>query len=401
MNVSYYIAKRIRFAQRGSFSRIASNLAVISISLGIIILIVTIAIFFGFKKTIIDKVYNFDADITVTKIDHFKLTDPLSLSSKNLRDVINLPIVEKFYSYGTVLGILQSNEEIEGIALFGVDTTFDKDKFMSNYFEGDFLSFKDKSEILVSTHLANRLGIKLGDRVLFNILSNKKIRHRWLHVKGIYRTDIEEVDQKRVIGDLNMVRRLYRWDSNKVEGIKISLKEGIELEQAESLINDMTDYDTVTINIKNEYLALFDWLKILAINVNYLIIIVIAVVFLNIMSIVLILIIERSSMIGVLKSYGLTNSSLRKIFLFVVLRITFKGLLIGNLIAGMFCLIQIHFHIIPLDPATYYMDSVPILWSWEVFLLLNVSVVLLVSAIVFVPMLIIGAVSPIKSIKFE
>lgn len=401
MNVSYYIGKRIRFAQKGSFSRISSNLAVISISLGIVVLLVSMAVLGGFKKVIVDKVYNFDADITLTKVENFKHSDPISLDEEQIKEVQALPSVKTTYNFANILGILQFNNEIEGVGLFGIDSTFDAKRFTSNYFEGDFLSFDDKSEILVSKYLANRLDIKVGDKVLFNILGNKGVRHRYLKVKGIYRTDIEEVDKKKVIGDINMVRRLYGWDSDKVEGVKIDLNEGYDLVETEDDINEMVDYDMVTINIENEYFALFDWLKIISGNVNFLIIIVFSIVFLNITSIVLILIMERSNMIGILKAMGATNRLVRDVFVVVVERIMVISLLIGNGIAITFCVIQHYFKLIPLNAENYYMDCVPIMWDWYSFIGVNLSMISLISIIVFIPTIIISSISPIKAIKFE
>lgn len=401
MNVSYYIGKRIRFAQKGSFSRISSNLAVISISLGIVVLLVSMAVLGGFKQVIVDKVYNFDADITLSKIDNFKYSDPISLNDLQIKEIQSLPAVKTTYNFANILGILQFNDEIEGVGLFGIDSTFDAARFTSNYFEGEFLSFDDKSEILISKYLANRLRIKIGDKVLFNILGSKGVRHRYLKVKGIYRTDIEEVDKKKVIGDINMVRRLYRWEADKVEGIKIDLNEGYDLLETEKKINNNVDYDMVTINIENEYFALFDWLKIISGNVNFLIIIVFSIVFLNITSIVLILIMERSNMIGVLKAIGADNSTVRAVFFVVVARITLISLLIGNAISVTFCLVQHYLKVIPLNAENYYMDSVPIMWDWTNFIGVNVSMLALITLIVFIPTMIISSISPIKAIKFE
>lgn len=401
MNVSYYIGKRIRFAQKGSFSRISSNLAIISISLGIVVLLVSMAVLGGFKQVIVDKVYNFDADITLTKIDNFKHSDPISLDDEIIKEVQSLPSVKRTYNFANILGILQFNDEIEGVGLFGIDSTFDAESFQSNYFEGEFLSFQDKSEILISKYLANRLHIKVGDEVLFNILGNKGVRHRYLKVKGIYKTDIEEVDKKKVIGDINMVRRLYRWTPDKVEGIKIDLNEGFELVPSEYEINNLVDYDMVTVNIEMEYFALFDWLKIISGNVNFLIIIVFAIVFLNITSIVLILIMERSNMIGVLKAIGANNKTVRRVFVVVVARITIISLLIGNGISIGFCLVQHYLKLIPLNSENYYMDSVPIMWDWGSFVGVNLSMVSLITLIVFIPTLVISSISPIKAIKFE
>ena len=198
-------------SHQGAFSRVATRLAVLCVAAAVLVLIMAFAVLGGFQKVITDKIYNFDAHLTVEKIDHFKFSNPLHEKDSVIQKIRLLPYVEEVNSYATLLGIIQFNEELEGVVIYGVDSNFQKQKFEKNIKDGEFPEIGNKNEILISSYLSNRLEIYTGDTVLFNVLEDDRIRHRWLNVTGIYETHLEEIDKKKVIGSIDLVRKFYRW----------------------------------------------------------------------------------------------------------------------------------------------------------------------------------------------
>lgn len=375
----------------------------VSIATGVMVLILALAVLGGFKEVITQKVYNFDTHLSIEKIEQFKLSNPLSIKNLSLTEIKKHPQVKSFSHYANMLGIIQFNKELEGIVLRGVDSTFDDEKFEKNLIKGRFIQDDAKNEIVISKSLASRLLINVQDTVLFNYLEGKGgVRHRWLNVVGIYQTNLEEIDRKKVIGDIGLVRYFYTgWNADIIEGVGIDIHDVDSIDFYQGKFDQIIDIDMRVDQIERKYYAIFDWLAVINNNVVFLIIIVCIIVFINITSITLVLIMERTRMVGVLKALGASNGLLFSVFLRMMFTIALKGLLLGNAIALVFALLQYHFHLIPMDPANYYMEYVPIKLQWEYVLLVNLLATVFFVLIVMLPITIIERIKPVKAIQFN
>lgn len=388
-------------SKEGAFSRVATRLAVICIAAAVLVLIMAFAVLGGFRKVITEKVYHFDAHLTAEKIDHFKFSNPLQSTDSIITEITSLPYVSQVNSYATLLGIIQYEDELEGVVVYGVDTNFLVHKFQSNIIDGRFPDLKNKKEIIVSSYLSNRLNINTGDTVLFNVLEDDRVRHRWLIVTGIYETNLEEIDKKKVIGSIDLVRKFYRWKNNEIEGIAIDLHDTDSLQYALNQIDQIVDIDTRVDNIEDRYFMLFDWLEIISSNVVFLIVIVSVIVFINVTSISLVLVMEKTSTIGLLKALGASEPLLGSVFLKLLMNIGIRGVLLGNALALIISALQFYFKILPLDPENYYMEYVPINWSFLHYILINLGMFTLLTIVVLVPLIVINQISPAKAVKFE
>ena len=403
MNTAHFIAKHIRKASKGSFSRIAMNLAITSISIGIAVLLIALSVLGGFKRVISDKIYNFDSHIQITQIPDYREAFPLKEENRHLKNILSQPEIKHVSKYVTQLGIIQYQNELEGVEIKGVGKDFSVAKFNRNLIEGRFIDFNNPNEVVVSQRLATKLNIAVNDTVLFNVLGEKRVKHEWLYVKGIYATGLEDIDNKKVIGNIRLTQKMHHWDSIYFEGLDL------DIHNIDSLSNHFEKIENLCIrtlelearSIENRYYAVFDWLEIISANVNFLFVIVFIIVFVNIFSIVLVIIMERSSMIGILKALGANNRLIGRSFYSLMMLVTTKSILIGNVIMLALYLIQTQTHFIPLDPETYYMSYVPMNWDWSSFVLINIGTVIVISLIVIFPVLIISSIRPIKAIKFE
>lgn len=402
MNTAQFIVKRLNQKNKGSFSRTVSAMAVISVGIGIMVLLIAFAVLGGFKETIKDKIFSFDSHIELSKVDVGDgVINPASVSSPLYNTLKRIEGVKSVSAYSSIVGIIQANEEIEGVTIKGVNEDFDTVRFLPQLVNGQFIDFSHQDEVLVSNKLAQTLELETRDTILFNVLDGKRVRHRLLRIAGIYETGLEDIDKKLVIGNQRMVQKLYKWDSTQVQGFEVTLLDPQRLDYFFDLIYEMMDYDFAIQKITTKYFNVFDWLEVIHQNVNFLIVLVFFIVLFNIIAIMAILIMERITMIGMLKAMGATPFDIIKVFWLMGIRLLLRGLILGNVVGLGFCFLQDMFHVIPLDPINYYMSFVPIRWDWSMILLVNLGAVLTVATMVLLPSLYVTRVTPIKSIKFD
>ncbi|PWJ44318.1 ABC transporter permease [Sediminitomix flava] len=405
-DVSNFIAKRISDQKVGNFSSLISRIAVGSIALGIATLLLSFTIFEGFRATIQDKIFALSGHILIEKfsLNQSMEESPIDLNDSELylaKDTISE--IEHLQVFAHKWSILKHEEEVTGILLKGVSQDFDSIRLQGSLVEGRFpnlASDKYSKEIVVSRRIADKMGLSLGDKViLFFIQQPPKARP--LHIVGIYETGIEDFDDRVAIGDIRLVQRINGWNDNIVGGMEIFVSDFDLLDQDYEAISEVTDLDLIPIKISEEFSHFFDWFTMLNKNVIVFMSIILVVVLFNIISITLILIMERTNMIGSLKAIGANNWQIRKIFMYNGSRILLKGLLLGNVLGFTLALLQKYGKIIPLDPETYYMSYVPITFKWSIVIGVNALVAILVIAIQLIPTSIISRLSPIKVIKFS
>lgn len=405
MNLSYFIAKRISFKQAGGFSGTIHRIAVGSLGLGLGVAILAFMILGGFQKTISDRVYSFTGHF---QIQRFQMSNafeeaPFSYQSEFTQSADQLPFIRKIQSFGHKAALMKGEEEVEGILMKGVDKDFDTLEFKKYLVEGRMLSIPDSgvsNEVMLSKLVANKLLLDVGDRVTLYFVQDPP-RFRRVKVVGIFETYLENFDEKIVIGELQTIRNLNGWTKDQVGGLEIFVDDAKRTDEYLPLLENALDFDLKLIDSRDRFLEIFDWLSLLDTNVVVFISLIGFVAIFNMGAILFILIMERTQMIGLLKAMGARNAQIRRIFFWNGIKILGRGLVIGNLIGLGIGFLQDTFRLIPLDPTNYYMSYVPIDWNWPVFILLNIGITLLTAMVLWIPVLVISRVDPIKSIRFD
>lgn len=405
MNISYYISKRIRSDSEKSFSSTIINIALTTIAIGLAIMIISVAVLNGFINNIQNKIFSFSAHIIISKFDvsHSFEELPVTINSVLYKNPNKIKEIKHIQVFCYKAGLLKTEEEVVGVILKGVGKDFDIENFKNNIVEGKFIDFSEQGyskEIIISKKAAYKLKIGVGDEVLMYFVQNPP-RFRKLIIAGIYETLLEEFDDLIVLSDIKLIQKLNNWPDTMVGGYEIFLHDFNKLETAANNIFDVMDYDLQLEKVTTKYIQLFDWLILLNRNVLIFLGFILAVASFNIISTLIIMIMERTNMIGILKAIGATNWQVMKIFLYNGMNLIIKGMLLGNVIGFGFCLLQKYFKIIPLDPENYYMDTVPVEWDLAWILFINIGTFLLISIILIIPVSIILNIKPIKAIRFD
>jgi lipoprotein-releasing system permease protein len=406
LKYSLFIARRLQQGKQGSFSSLVSRVAVITIMLGVATMVVSFSILEGFKKNIKEKIFSFGAHVQVTKyeIDQSFEDSPITLDSLFLKQLNLNPEIAHVQVYLHKPGLLKSESEISGVILKGITHDFDTTSFRTNMKEGRFIKFKSDSsyspEIIISTRLASKLNVKKNDSLWMYFIQDPP-RFRKLCVVGIYETGLEEFDDHFVLSDLALNRKMNDWGDTLIGGYEIFIKDFDQIDPVSQEVFDMTDADLDAVKITDKYQEIFDWLVVLNQNVMFFIIIVLFVACFNTISTVFILIVERTSTIGLLKAMGASNGQLRMIFFIQGCSLLGKGLLWGNILGLGIAWLQYQFHLIPLDPVNYYMYTVPISWNWWMIGLVNLLTIGLVGLVILIPLASVTYMKTIKAIKFN
>lgn len=414
MNLELFIAQRIHFSKEGDrqVTPPAVRIAIIGIALGLAVMILSVAIVIGFKKEVRNKVIGFGSHIQITNFDNNSSyeTTPIAVSDSLLQALQEFPGIKHIEAYATKMGILKTDSDFQGIVLKGVDTDYDWSFFRNNLKEGEILTINpDKSsiDIIISKYLSDLLNLKLGDSVRTYFVQ-EDVRARKFNIAGIYETGFMDYDKLFVLADIKQIRRLNGWDKDEVSGLELLVDDYNDLDQiAEDLYFNLVEQQDrhgntyFTRSIKEMNPMIFNWLDVLDVNVVVILILIFSVAGFTMISGLLIIILERTNMIGILKALGENNASIRKIFLYISFFLIGKGMLWGNVIGIAICLIQSHFHIIKLDPSTYYLDAVPIDLSVLSLVLLNIGTLCASMLMMFGPSYLITKIDPAKSIRFE
>lgn len=406
MNLSYFISKRISSEKQDNFSATIHKIAIASIGLGLATMIISFLILSGFQDTVKNKIYSFSAHLQVTKFtmgNSYEET-PISTNNEVFNNYGQIDFIDHIQEYTHKAGLIKTEEEVLGIIFKGVTARFDTVSFRENLIEGRFIHYDPENyakEVILSKNIADKLELSVGQDVIIHFFMNPP-RVRKLKVVGIYETNLSEYyDDKFVIGDMALIQRLNNWADSIAGGMEVYIKDIKKIEEAEAQLDEMLPYDLFVEKVKDKYIQVFDWLMLISRQVNIFLTIILFVVCVNMISIILILIMERTRMIGLLKSLGATSRQIRRIFAYSGMQLIVKGLALGNLIGLGLCAIQYYFQVIPLNPRDYYMSYVPIGWEWGIVLILNVLTFVVVSLIVMIPTAVISRINPIKTLRFD
>lgn len=415
MDWKLFVARRIYRSKEGEkeVSKPAILIATWGIAIGLAVMIVAVAVVVGFKHEVRDKVVGLGSDITITHFDALKSyeTIPVMMGDSLMNDLQATEGVKHVQRYSTKPGMIMTDDNFLGMVLKGVAQEYDWTFLRKHLVEGEIPMFSDSASTnrtLVSRTIANKLNIHTGDKLYTYYIEGDNVRARRLEVVGIYQTNFSLYDDIFLLTDLHTVNRLNNWKGDRVTGVELEVVDYDRLEDVKENIREKVDlqvnrygntYYTQTVEESNP--QIFAWLDLLDMNVWVILILMTGVAGFTMISGLLIIILERTNMIGILKAIGADNLAIRKIFLSFSVFLIGRGMLWGNLIGLAFVMIQSQFRLFKLDPATYYVDSVPVefnVWWW---VLLNVCT-LLVSVLMLVgPSYLITRIHPAKSIRFE
>jgi len=406
LNFEYYISRRIRSKEGSSFSRPIVRVSIAGIALGLAVMLVSVAILQGFQTQIREKVSGFGGHIQITGFDSNNSYEPTPIDKRDAKidQIRQLPGIVNVQEFGLKAGIIKTDDQIEGVVLKGLPDTYDWQFLRERIVGGTLTANKDTiagNDVLISEKLANSLGFKPGDELRMYFIIDNVARGRKFRISGIYNTGLAEFDEMYVFGDIRHIRKLNGWDENLVSGIEINISDFAELNQMADKVYDIIGYKLNTLTIKQIYPQIFDWIEIQDLNVVIILILMALVSGITMISTLLILILEHTRDIGLLKALGSTNGSIRKIFIYTSVNITFYGLLWGNAVALILIFLQKTYNFIPLPADSYFVSSVPVSITLSVILLINLATIVVCTFMMLIPSLVVRYITPVKAIRFE
>ncbi|MGA0556504.1 ABC transporter permease [Larkinella sp. VNQ87] len=411
MNVPFFIARRIRHTTSTSFSATVTKVGIASIAIGLASIIIAFAVLFGYKDGIEQKIFVFGSHITVSKfsLNNSYEETPLSVKTPLYQKAKSIDGLRHIQSVATKAGMLKTTDELSGAILKGVGREYDWSLFQSALVAGRIPSFFSDTvqcnpnyscQVLISKRISDRMQLGVGQDVIMYFIGNT-LRPRKLQVTGIYDTGLEEGDNVMVIGDLRLIQQLNNWGSDSVGSYEIFVSNFDQVDAVYRQVRDVASPDMRPMRVTDTYKPLFDWMMLLDQNTGIFLVLILFVAGFNMVAILLVLMLERTPMIGLLKAFGSPNTLIRRVFLYVGLNMVIKGLLLGNLLGLGLCAIQYYFKLIPLDPKNYYMDTVPIAWNFPVIALVNLATILLIALVMWLPTLVATRIQPVKALVFK
>ena len=411
MGLSYHIAKRIAFNKQQSFSRFIIRLSVAATAVSIIAMIITLAFVNGFQEKVADKIFGFWGHIRVQKYETGKslISEELPLTKNKAveNSLATAPGVVSYQSFATKSAVLESNTEIEGVLIKGIEKNENHSALKKFLVAGRWMQFTDSlysKETIVSDAVAKQLQIKINDTIKVHFVSTNadaQKTYRKLVVVGFYHTGIDEYDKLFMIADINLIRRINNWEPDQIGGYEVFVDQYQNIDTISGGLSNALPSEWMSKSIKEIYPNIFDWLDIQDVNRNVVFIVMGIVALINLITCLLILMLERTNMIGLLKAMGATNWTIQKIFIVYASFITLAGVGFGLIIGVGICLLQQATGFITLDEASYYITVAPIkiIWWQVAAVCAGTSVVCFIS--LFLPTLLIPKVSPVKAIEFK
>ena len=376
------------------------------IALGLAVMLISVAVLKGFQKEIREKVVGFGSHIQISHFDSnnsYELA-PVLMEKESVKKIEALPGILQVNSFGVKAGIVKTEDQMHGVVLKGVDSDFDWSFFKDRIKDGKEPALSDtvtSNDILISKKIAGLMNYKTGDDVRMYFISDNQIRGRKFTISGIYETGLTEFDEMYILGDIRHIQRLNNWKEGEVSGYEVRVKNFDELDKAALDVYSQIDYNLNAQTIKQLYPQIFDWIQIQDLNVIIILVLMALISGITIISTLLILILEHTNDIGILKSMGATNNAIRKIFMYATFYITLYGLFWGNLIAGILMWLQKSYGLIPLPEDSYFLSQVPVFITVWDFLILNLAIISVCFLMMLIPSLVIRYISPIKAIRYE
>lgn len=414
MNFSLYIAKKLYSSENGKkrASLPAIRIAIFGVAVGLAVMILSVAVVFGFKDEISSKVIGFGSHLTIYNTAPAEIGEsrPIIVDDELVKGIEKIPDVEHVQYYSMKSGILKTTDQFAGITLKGINSTYSTDFVSSHIIEGQLPDYSKKgteNEIVISKSIANDLKLKVGDK-LFAYFFENGLRARRFKIAAIYRTDLSQFDKVLVFANDKTVRNLCKWDDKYAYGVEITVKDFSKLNETSfhiakfiSKYNIEHNTSYVSFTVKELFPQIFDWLNLLNINIWVILILMLAVAGVTIVSGLLILILERTSTIALLKTLGATNTLVRKVFINLAVIILLKGMVAGNVLGLLLTFLQKEFNIVHLNPESYYIDSVPVEFDLTAIILINIVTFIVSTLALVLPSYLVARIHPSKVLRFE
>ena len=410
MNLEYFIAKKLVSAKdhKSSISAPIIKIAITAIALGMIMMIISVATGIGLQQKIRQKVAAFNGHVIISSYNDNQSdvsTEPISIKQSFYPEFKNIDGINHVQAVASKAGMIRTENAFEGIIFKGIGTDYKSDNLSEYITEGRLpvLNKNLNNEVMISQYLANRLGLKLGDKFVTYFMkeTSEGYNLRNFKIVGIYNSGFQEFDATYILGDIRHVQRINKWKPNQIGSFEVFIKDFSEIEFKGKEIYEETSSTLDSKTIVEKYYYIFEWLKLFDFNILIILIVMIAVSTINMVVALLVLILERTQMIGILKSLGANSWSIRKIFIYNATYLIGRGLFYGNLIGIGLLLIQKYFGVIKLNPESYYVNEAPVDINLGYILLLNIGTVLVCLLVLLIPSYLITKISPSKSIKFE
>lgn len=414
MNLPYFIARRLIRGriEKTSFSRPINIIAIVGIAMGLAVMIIAVAVLTGFKQQIRDKIVGFGSNIQILNFDsNLSLeTIPVSDTQAFVPRIQEIDGIRHVQVFATKAGIIKTAEAIQGVVLKGVGSDFDWDFFRSSIIDGRVFTVSDTgrtNDVIISKKISDMLRLKTGDSFAMYFVQDPP-RSRRFTVSGIYETSLEEFDKMYVFCDIGHIKRLNGWTDDQVSGFEIFIDDFDRLDEITLAVRNQVGYKLLedetkfrVTNIRLRYPQIFDWLNFQDMNVFIIITLMLLVAGFNMISGLLIIILEKTNMIGIFKAIGSNNVTIRKIFLYQAAYLIVKGLLWGNIIGLGLAYLQLKTGIISLDPSSYYIKTVPVNLELSHILMLNAGTMIIIILMLLVPSQLISRISPVKAIRYD
>ncbi len=407
LNSPHFIARRIVFGadRKRILSQPVVKIALAGVSLGVAVMVISVMVMNGFKQEITDKVTGFSSHLRVSKFDHNASLEeePVLLEAGFLDSLAGDPAVRDLYIYATKAGIVKTGEAIQGVVLKGIGTGFNWRYFDNKLVAGSIPGGRDStlgSGVIISSAVAALLGLSPGDDLVVYFISNP-MRVRKFRISGIYETGLEEFDRTFVFCDFKILHKLNGWEPGQAGGVEITLHDFGELETAGRRIYSQAGYSMKTETVRELYPQIFNWLELIDINVVIIIVLMLAVAGMNMIATLLIIILDNTRLVGVLKSMGATDGMVRRVFLYVSVYVIGAGVAAGNLLAFSLGALQLYTGWFTLPPESYYVSSVPLAFDGWQLLLLNAGTITVCMAMMLLPVSVLSRIRPVKVLRFD
>jgi lipoprotein-releasing system permease protein len=405
LNTELFIARRILSKNKANFSRPIVRIAIISIGLGLTVMFVAVAILTGFQKEVREKVIGFGAHIQISHYDENSSleTKPISMHQDFYPSLETAPGIKHIQVYATKAGIIKTSDQIQGIVLKGIGPDYDLSFFKNKIITGHLIHISDTgktNDVMISKRLASLLKLKLNDDIRMYFISGTTTLGRKFHISAIYETGLEEFDKVYVICDIKHIQKLNNWEPDEVGGFEVILNNFKDLDKMGKFVYRKIGMNLDAKTIRDLYPQIFDWLDLQDINVLIILILMVLVSGITMISTLLILILERTNMIGILKALGMSNGGIRRVFLINAAYIIGQGLLWGNAVGAVLCTLQLKYGLIKLSQESYYVSVVPVNLDLRNILLLNTGTAVICLAMLLLPSFVTGKISPVRAIRF-
>jgi len=403
---SWSIAQRLMHYRSGSFVRFILKLAYLSTALSLSVMIIAVAVISGFNKEITNKIFGFWGHIQVNSIhsSQLNLSTPIVYDSTFTHTLDTLSGIRHYQRFAYIPAIVTAGEEMEGLIFKGVDPDFDWSFFEKFLVNGSIHELRDSldRQLLISKSLASRLDLEVGERCRLHFVIDQDVVSRNFRITGIYNTGLEEYDNKLAIGALAEIRQLAGWTENQIGGYELFVDRLDEIDAlSDQIYENHLGTELYVETIRQKFPSIFDWLNLQSTNQYVIQALMLLVAVINLVTVLLILILERTRMIGTLKALGMRTWSLKKIFLFHGIQILVRGLIWGNAIGLLVCLIQKYAKVIKLNEADYYLRVAPIHLNPWILLLLNLGTIAVTVLVLWIPSGLVSRISPLKAIGYR